>query len=523
MAFSLAHPAALIALALPGIAVAISIRLPPPLSLARARLSLGLRIVVLTLIALALSGLSWETAPDAQTLVILADRSASVGAGGDQERQAILRLLEARPAQDQISLISFGREAIVESPPDRRPAFTDFGTHPNANYTNIEEGLRLAASMMPSDTRRHVLVVSDGRQNLGDAVTEARLLRSQGTRVDVLPIRVPVGPEVRVEGVAAPVAIPPRSQAQVRVLLDSNVETPALLRVYSDKTLVYDQPLTVDPGLTEVTLTLPPADPGFHTIRAVLDPVRDTFADNNIGEALIQVLGTQRVLVVEGHPGAATNVANALGAASLDSTVVAPPQLPRTVSEIAAYQSVVLADVPAAALGTERMQALQAAVRDLGIGLATFGGPEAYGPGGYGGTPLEAALPIDMLISEQSQKAPIAVVLVLESMESPDADTVMRGAVRGVVDQLSARDFVGVTDSVTTGLAIPLQRVTDKKRVQGAVDAMGQFGDPDSYALWLNAAADALTAQPAATKHIIVLGDGDTHANYDEVLEKIVA
>jgi uncharacterized membrane protein len=327
---------------------------------------------------------------------------------------------------------------------------------------------------------------------------------------------------VRVEAVRAPAAVPRGSRAQSRVVLDSNVETPAQLRVYLDRALVYDAPVAVTVGETEVSVTLPPAEPGFHSIRAVLDPVRDTFAENNVGEALMQVLGTQRVLVVEGHAGAAVNVIAALRAASLEATVIAPDQVPRAVADLAGYQAVALIDVPASALGPERMQAIQAGVRDLGMGLSAFGGPDTFGPGGFAATPLEAALPIDMQISEQLQKPPIAVVLVLESMESPQSDAVMKGAVRAVVDQLSARDYVGVTNANTPGMAIPLQRVTDKKKIQDAIEGL-TFGDPPSYAPWLNAAADALAGQSGTSKHMIVLGDGDTQDEYTALVTRIAA
>jgi uncharacterized membrane protein len=481
-----------------------------------------LRLAILLCLVLALSGLQWERVPQWQTLLVLADRSASLGGSSEAERLAVLELIEKRSGEDRLGVISFGREAVVEVPPDQAPAFTDFATRPNPNYTSIESALRLAGSLILGDTRRHVVVVSDGRQNLGDAVTQARLLRSQGVRVDALPVQVGTGPEVRVEAVRAPAAVPRGSRAQARVVLDSNVETPAQLRVYLDRALVYDAPVAVTVGETEVSVTLPPAEPGFHSIRAVLDPVRDTFAENNVGEALIQVLGTQRVLVVEGHAGAAVNVIAALRAASLEATVIAPDQVPRAVADLAGYQAVALVDVPAQALGAERMQAIQAGVRDLGMGLSAFGGPDTFGPGGFAATPLEAALPIDMQISEQLQKPPIAVVLVLESMESPQSDAIMKGAVRAVVDQLSARDYVGVTNAMTPGMAIPLQRVTDKKKIQDAIEGL-QFGDPPSYAPWLNAAADALAAQSGTSKHMIVVGDGDTQDEYTALVTRIVA
>jgi hypothetical protein len=40
------------------------------------------------------------------------------------------------------------------------------------------------------------------------------------------------------------------------------------------------------------------------------------------------------------------------------------------------------------------MALLQAVTRDLGIGLVVIGGSDSYGPGGYAGTTLETALPV---------------------------------------------------------------------------------------------------------------------------------
>ena len=91
------------------------------------------------------------------------------------------------------------------------------------------------------------------------------------------------------------------------------------------------------------------------------------------------------------------------------------------------------------------METLRSGVRDLGIGLTAFGGNSSMGPGGYAGTPLDATLPVTAQIPQQLKRPPVAVVLVLETMESPTADQVMRGAAKAVVDQLSAYKAFGLT------------------------------------------------------------------------------
>ena len=69
--------------------------------------------------------------------------------------------------------------------------------------------------------------MTDGRQNVGDAVGEARVLHSEGVRVDVLPLRVPVGPDVRVDSVQVPSTVLPGSRAQATAVLVSNERTTA--------------------------------------------------------------------------------------------------------------------------------------------------------------------------------------------------------------------------------------------------------------------------------------------------------
>src|SRR5437588_10750358 len=99
------------------------------------------------------------------------------------------------------------------------------------------------------------------------------------------------------------------------------------------------------------------------------------------------------------------------------------------------------------------MALLQASVRDLGTGLVVVGGADSYGPGGYAGTPLETALPVQIELPQDMKKPPVAVMLVLETTESPQGNQVLRGAADAVIDQLTPRDLVGVTNG-TNGVPL---------------------------------------------------------------------
>jgi von Willebrand factor type A domain/Putative glutamine amidotransferase len=500
--------------------VAVWLRMAPPFSAGRARLALAIRIALVLLLVGALAGFELQTTPAAQSLIVVADLSASTQSARDVEAQTVQQILALRHGRDRAGVLSFARDAQVEVNVSEDPRFGGFESVPNPNYTNVASALQLAGSILPNDTRRHVVVVSDGRANLGDAVAEARILRSEGVRVDTVALDVPVGTEAYVDRVDAPATLNLGQQAAVQALVVSNTKTAATVRWYLDQTLLSTAQVDLADGETSLSHDFKPSATGFHTVRVTIDPVSDTYTENDVGEALIQVVGPPRVLVVEQARGDAAALESALRSTGILETTITPAQLPATAPALAAFQSVVLVNVPASSLGADGMALLQAAVRDLGTGLVVIGGSESYGPGGYAGTALETALPVQIQLPQDMQKPPVAVMLVLETTESGQGDQVLRGAAAAVVDQLTPRDMVGVTNGTGGNVVVPLGPLSDKAAVKAAINSMA-LGDPPSYAPDLKVAADQLSKVKASLKHIILLGDGDAVDNYQPVVEAI--
>ncbi|MEO6796784.1 MAG: VWA domain-containing protein [Candidatus Dormibacter sp.] len=521
MGFELTRPlllgAGILALA---IIVATWLRLPPPLPPRRARISLVIRALIVLLLTASLAGAQLQTTPAAQSVMVAADLSASVQSALDREAITVRAILAARHGDDQAGVLSYGRDPQVEVGVGADPQFREFQSQPNPHYTDIATALRLAGSILPVDRRRHIVLVSDGRANLGDAVGEARLLQAEGVRVDTVPLQVPIGVEAYVDRLSAPRGLAQGEQATVGAIIVSNTATPATVRWYLDRTLISTVNLDLPVGETTVSQLVRPADPGFHAVRVVIDPVKDTYAENNLGEALIQVVGPPRVLVVEATPGDARSLESALHSTGITSTTVGPAALPRSAADLAAYQAVVLVNLSASSLGPDAMSLLQASVRDLGMGLVVIGGSDSYGPGGYAGTALETALPVQIELPQDMQKPPVAVMLVLESSESGQGDQIVRGAADAVIDQLTPKDKVGVTNGAMGNVVVPLGPLSDKAKVKAQINAM-TLGDPPSYSPDLNAADQALSHTTASIKHIILLGDGDAADNYQPVIDRI--
>jgi uncharacterized membrane protein len=488
------------------------LRWPPPLTTSRSRLVLASRVLLVTLLVLALAGLRLTTQPNKRALVAVVDVSASVKADGnlDTEASAVKALQASRGPDDLFGVVTFGHDAAVELPLTTNPAFESFQTQPDPSYTDIAGALRLAAGLMPDGYARQLVLISDGRQNLSDAASAVAALRAEGVRVDVLSVGEAPAAEAMVTGVDAPSELREGQTAQAVVHLQSSGQATGTLTLIMDNSQIENRDVALPAGSSTQTFQLPSAALGLHTIQAELNVSPDTYTENNIGVANMRVLGRPLVLVLEGKDGEGANVAAALQAAGMDVERRQAAGAPTDTQTLGRYDSTVIVDASADSFPADSMAAIAASVHDLGKGLVTIGGPTAYGPGGWAGTPLEDALPVSMDIPQRKDKPKVAVVLVMETMEDQRADQVVLGAAEGVIDKLSPDDLVAVTDgrSDDPGFLVDMTTASNKKAIDARLEA-GQLGDPPSYLPFMQRAYDALEKTDAPLKHIVLLGDGD--------------
>src|SRR5258708_21269474 len=82
-------------------------RFAPPLSPRRARTSLGLRVLIVVLLTGALAGFELQTKPSSQSLIVGADRSASVQSAQDTDLAALQRILTLRQGDNPARGVTF--------------------------------------------------------------------------------------------------------------------------------------------------------------------------------------------------------------------------------------------------------------------------------------------------------------------------------------------------------------------------------------------------------------------------------
>ncbi len=496
------------------------------LSLRRMRLAMALRVTILLALILSLAGLRLHVPQSHQAVIMVADLSASDAGQRSAVQAFINNAATHRPAGDSLGVVDVGRQAVVEQPVATPSGFSGFQSAVDAQYTNLGGGLDLANALLPAGYQHRVVMLSDGQQNVGDALASARLLRSQGVRVDVVPVVVPGGAEVRVDNVAVPAQLRPRESFALTVTVHSTVATTSGVTISRNGTLLGSVQERVHVGNNQYTFQQSPLRPGFYSYKVEITPAQDTQPENNQGSAFTSVQSAPRVLVITDQPGEATNVLASLKSTGIQADLQAPGKVTPELAYLQRYAAVVIVDTAADSLGPQLMAQLVPYVRDLGHGLVVIGGQNAYSMGGYGQTPLEQVLPVSMNLPKHQKLPTTAVALIIESLEEDTQINISKEAGKDVISLLTPQDLVEVSDAPfgsSAGWVVPLQHVSDKASIGGAIDRMVP-GDPESYVPMLQSAYDTLRRTSAKVKHIILLGDGDAEdPAYQQLVQQIHA
>jgi Mg-chelatase subunit ChlD len=494
--------------------------------------ALALRVALLALIVGALAGLQVRRRADTLTAVFLLDASDSVPAEERARGEALIRTaIGEMPTGDRAAVIVFGQDALVERIPSEERRLPRLDSAPVTVRTDIAGALQLALALFPDEGARRLVLLSDGRENVGHAVNQAELAAAHGVELTYVPLGDPAGEvEVLIESLDAPADVRQGQRFDLTAVVRSTAATAATLRVFADGQLVHSREVRLQEGTQRLGVPVDAQESGFRRFRAQIVPDADGRLQNNEASAFTVVRGPPRVLLVEGQPGEGEALARALGAAGMVVETIRPPEFPTTLPELGAFEATILANVPAVALPSEALALLETYVRDLGKGLLATGGETAFGAGGYMRTPVERALPVDMDVRSKDQSPNLALVLVVDKSgsmgrchcDNPDAQRgeyvavesgqakvdIAKEAVMRAAGALGPRDYLGVVafdDLARWAVEVsPLVDPLTLERSIGALPAQGQ----SNLRAGLETAYQALQGVEARFKHVILLTDG---------------
>ena len=394
-------------------------------ALSAVRFPVLLRLALLGLLLLALFGLYRGRRTRDLAVVFLLDRSASTRHAWDEQLAFVGEALARKAPQDRAALVVFAGDAWVDARDLARPLspaspLPEIATLPRIDATRIEEAVRLGLALIPEGAPGRLVLLTDGLETSGLGAWALREAKSRGVDVQLVQTGSGTpGAEAWIADVSLPARVYPGDRVPATFEIGSNVQqhtgfawTAAGQTGYGEVDLLGAE--------TRVAFAFTTDAPGFVPVRVCIEPEWDTFTQNNCADGWVLVQGAPRVLVV-GAPEDREDVVHALESAGLTVEQATPDALPLAAQGLVDYAGVVLVNTPARDFAPQSLNALRAFVRDLGGGLVAVGGPQSYGVGGWLGTPLEEALPVQMQVQDPTRFPPMAMVVVIDKSGSMGA------------------------------------------------------------------------------------------------------
>jgi uncharacterized membrane protein len=485
--------------------------------------ALGIRLLIVFALVLALAGLQWMRPLEGMNVFFVLDRSDSIPSSQQEAaREYVNKAFAHKKNIDQAGVLVFGSEASIESSVNPILDLQKIHAVVGTERTDISAAIRLGTAAFPETGQKRLVLLSDGNENLGDALGAVLAAKPLGVTLDVLPLGIFRGGDVSVQKLGLPSTIKKGQTFEVKIYAQADKAQTGTVRLYRNDQLLGEQKVELAAGKNLFTFPQTLTEPGFYSYDVALEAPEDTVAQNNRATSFTSVRGDPTVLLVSSDPAADANLAEALRSANLQVKMTEVNGFPATLAQMQSYDTIFLSNIAAGDLGRDLMKLLESAVRDFGVGLVCVGGDQTYAAGGYRDTPLETTLPVDMELSSKKVLPSGALVLIMHGMEFNNGNQVARDIAVAALDALGPQDEIGVLlwDGTERWL-FPLTKKGDGKELGRKIAGMNQ-GDLPSFQNLMTMAHEGLKKSTANLKHVVVFSDGDPGAPSVDLMDQIV-
>jgi len=455
-------------------------------------------LAALLVFAVASPFINFTAKPDSPA--ILLDRSASSADGTDAKTVAA----NAIDAFEKPSLFSFAAETT-------KPNIVGFGEVVDDEATNISAAI--ASGQSHSDT---TVIVSDGRENTGDALAVAQLsprpihaMKSVAFSEGEIAVSRLITPNTvgRSEDFFATVNIHAMKGGPATLLYGGKPEVREVELKKGENEFVFRDNLSKSKHSRATS-------PNCPVIVTPKGSPEDLISVNNNRYATVQRSGDPRVLIVSGNDENEEvsdwhrSIAEVSSVQSL--TLKEFVDLPLADITNEQYELIVLLNVPSNELDAESSAKINDFVNSGG-GLLTIGGETTFGREVLAGSTLEPILPVTAAPTATVKETVSAMVLVIDqslSMLEDDRLSLAKAGAKEVVNILGPEDKVGLLAFGDTSRWVSdLAPCENKPQVIARIEALEAGGRTNMFPA-LQRAQLALEQTIADEKHMIILTDG---------------
>ena len=515
--------------------------------------SMVLHITVMVLAITLLAGMTFSYfKPNTENeVILLVDATYSTTEDSQDEIDDFIKaVIDNTDSKFKLGIVTFGYDQVyaAELTNDTGKLYSKYleAPKPDTTATDVASAITYAAGLFNKPETARIVFLSDALETDSEVKNVIKSVAAKGIKVDT--VYFPgeeVEDEVQIIDMVRPdEKIYVGQKFTVNVTIESSYAGEATLTPYDNDVQGEAIKVTLEKGINNVSVPYMFTLPGLHEMFFEIEGAYDTVTMNNTYLSYIYLEIFDDILIIEGVDAEADNLTEMLKEEN-NVTVIGSAdtdRMPKTVTELRAYDEVVLCNVANRDLPEGFIDILYSYVYDFGGGLFTVCGAEEGATPGSDNWTANAYTREDMNKTKYQQMLPVeiidytppaAVMIIIDtsgSMYSGDSDvstSKLGYAIQGAescLDALTERDFVGImtlADSYSEEIELTPRPQRDK--ILSAIgqleeDAInGLVGGGTIFSAALERAGKALSAMTQVEKkHIIIVTDGEPSSQDEE-------
>src|SRR5262249_2153977 len=143
---------------------------------------------------------------------------------------------------DQTGVIVFGSDAGIDRMPNPAIAKQKIEAVVGTERTDLAAAIRLGTAAFPESGQKRLVLMTDGNENVGDAMAAILAAKPLGVTVDVVPMGVTRANDVSVQRVGVPPKLKKNQAFEVKIFVEADRAQKATVRLYRNEQYLGEQP-----------------------------------------------------------------------------------------------------------------------------------------------------------------------------------------------------------------------------------------------------------------------------------------
>ncbi|ARE86221.1 von Willebrand factor type A domain protein [Clostridium formicaceticum] len=464
-----------------------------------------------------------QKAADSST-IFLVDRSLSVLEHEKMIQAYINAQIERKGKRDMYSVISFGKDAMIEIPFTTEKKQATFHTSIDRNFTNLENALKVALTYFPEEYHKRLVLFTDAEENIGNYREISLKLADENIMLLAYPLKKQVKKDIQFTRLHLPNTLYENGDILITAEIDANYQGKGVIDFYGFGGEVISKEIVFEAGSNFYEIHLERGTVYDEKIVGEVTGAGDENPHNNRATAYIHSEKRPRVLVIgeESHRRNVVALTKSLGMA-VDGIRAGGGNY--TITDLAEYDQLILVNVSHHAIGKNLEEAIEHCVSRLGSGLLVIGGENSFALGEYEESLLEKMLPVDSFIQADQEKANMGLVIAVDASGSMEDGVIEKLALakESIIEAariLDKEDYLGVIAfSDTVEWIVPYKKSPEDLEVASSVNRISAGGGTLIQPS-LKAATEALKISDTKINHIILMTDGEGEKEgYEDLLQ----